>query len=148
MVLTCRRERGELGLGEWHQGSLADVARHALGWSEHDANRAAAQSANPRNILFTSQIAVSYYFERNYEDAVQAATATIADYANYPQPYRWLAASLGQLGLTSEARAALDRAIAASPSNFDLHVRSRPRWFLPEQHEHLLDGLRKAGWHG
>jgi len=69
-------------------------------------------------------------------------------YPAYPNPYRWLAASLGQLSRVDEAQEALGQAMAASRMSFDLHVRSKPAWFLPEQHEHLLDGLRKAGWQG
>jgi adenylate cyclase len=42
----------------------------------------------------------------------------------------------------------MQKAIAVSPEGFDRYVRSRPPWFLPEQHEHFRDGLRKASWDG
>jgi hypothetical protein len=29
-----------------------------------------------------------------------------------------------------------------------MYVRNRVPWFRPEDHAHLLDGLRKAGWEG
>jgi hypothetical protein len=29
---------------------------------------------------------------------------------------------------------------------FDMYVRARPPWFRPEDHAHMLEGLRKAGW--
>ena len=58
------------------------------------------------------------------------------------------AAALGQLGRADEARDALLKALEVSPQSFDLFVRSRPSWFRPEDHEHMLDGLRKAGWQG
>jgi len=29
-----------------------------------------------------------------------------------------------------------------------MYVRKRVPWFRPEDHAHLLDGLRKAGWQG
>jgi hypothetical protein len=29
-----------------------------------------------------------------------------------------------------------------------IDAETRPRRYLPEQHEQLLDGLRKAGWQG
>jgi adenylate cyclase len=103
---------------------------------------------DPRNALFMHQIETSYYFERDYENAVQASRRAIAAYPSYPQPYRWLAAALGHLGRTSEAREALHEAVAISPLGFDRYVRNRPPWFRPEEHEHLLDGLRKAGWQG
>jgi adenylate cyclase len=101
---------------------------------------------DPRNRLFGSSIAASYYFQHDYVAAVDAANWAITEYPAYPNPYRWLTASLGQLGKVEDAREALRQAVAVSPTGFDLHVRSRPAWFLPEQYEHLLDGLRKAGW--
>jgi adenylate cyclase len=33
-----------------------------------------------------------------------------------------------------------------APGNFDLYVRARAPWFRPEDHDHMLEGLRKAGW--
>ena len=61
---------------------------------------------------------------------------------------RWLAVALGQLGRIDEAREALRDAIDISPEAFDFYARSRPPWYRPEDHEHMLDGLRKAGWQG
>jgi adenylate cyclase len=29
-----------------------------------------------------------------------------------------------------------------------MYVRKRVPWFRPEDHAHLLEGLRKAGWQG
>jgi adenylate cyclase len=103
---------------------------------------------DPRSSRFASSIAASYYLEHNYTVAIEAAKSAIAGYPGHPNPYRWLAASLGQLGRVDEAREALKQAVAASPTGFDFHVRTRPPWFLPEHHAHLLDGLRKAGWQG
>jgi adenylate cyclase len=115
-----------------------DAVRTSLRLNPHD----------PRNRLFASTIAASYYLEHDYAAAIEAATWAIIRYPAYPNPYRWLAASFGQLSRVDEAQKALGQAMAASPMSFDLHVRSKPAWFLPEQHEHLLDGLRKAGWQG
>jgi adenylate cyclase len=67
---------------------------------------------------------------------------------NVPQPYRWLAAALGQLGRTAEAKEALEKAIEIAPASFDMYVRKRVPWHRPEDHAHMLDGLRKAGWEG
>jgi adenylate cyclase len=33
-----------------------------------------------------------------------------------------------------------------APLAFDLHVRNRVPWMQPEDHAHMLEGLRKAGW--
>jgi hypothetical protein len=110
----------------------------------------AALRLNPRdpmNAVSLSQIALSYYFERDHAKAAEVARRVVAQFPGMPLGHRNLAASLGQLG-HADARAALQRAIEVSPQSFDLYVRSRPPWFRPEDHEHLLDGLRKAGWEG
>jgi adenylate cyclase len=98
-------------------------------------------------------IAISYYYERDYVAAAEAARRAIARYpiarySNNVMPYRWLAAALGQLGRSDEARAALHTAMTTVPTAFDRVVRNRLPWHRPEDYEHLLDGLRKAGWQG
>jgi adenylate cyclase len=103
---------------------------------------------DPYNSQLLRFVAMSYYFERDYTRAAAAAKRALALHADNPMPYRWLAASLGQLGQTDEAREALRKAIEVSPHAFDVYVRKRPLWFRPEDHELMLDGLRKAGWQG
>ena len=66
-------------------------------------------------------------------------------YPEYPNTYRWLAAALGQLGRFVEAKVALEKAIAIAPPAFDMYLRRRPPWIRPEDHAHMLEGLRKAG---
>ena len=65
-----------------------------------------------------------------------------------PQSYRFRAAALGQLGRTEEAKMALEKAIAVAPAAFDMYVRGRPPSYQSEDHAHLLEGLRRAGWEG
>jgi adenylate cyclase len=93
-------------------------------------------------------MALGLYFAGEYDDAIEAATAAIQGYPEYPHLYRWLAAALGQVGRLAEAGAALERAIAISPGSFDMYVRNRPLFFRPEDHEHMVEGLQKAGWAG
>ena len=95
-----------------------------------------------------SIIAMSYYFERDYETAVAEAARLIADRPGHPWAYRWLAAALGQLGRVDEARAALDKAIGAAPDSFRLFVEQRMPWMGQAIFDHMLEGLRKAGWQG
>jgi adenylate cyclase len=40
----------------------------------------------------------------------------------------------------------LEKAIAIAPTAFDMYVRHRVPWMRPEDHAHMLEGLRKAGW--
>jgi adenylate cyclase len=88
------------------------------------------------------------YFSREYEAAIAAAKRLIRSYPDFPMIYRWPAAALGQLGRTAEAKEALEKAISLAPAAFDMYVRKRVPWFRPEDHAHLVDGLRKAGWAG
>ena len=43
-----------------------------------------------------------------------------------------------------EARGVLAKAIAVSRAAFDFQVTDRPPWFRPDDHAHMLEGLRKA----
>ena len=86
------------------------------------------------------------YFERDYATSETMARRVIRAWPDFPRPYLWLAAALGQLGRTNEARGALEAAMAASPSHFKFTTGGCPTYYRSEDHEHLLDGLRKAGW--
>jgi adenylate cyclase len=93
-----------------------------------------------------NQRALGLYFCREYEAAIEAARGTIRSYPDHPLIYRWLAASLGQIGQIEEAKEALAKAIAVVPGSFDMYVRGRVPWMRPEDHTHMVEGLRKAGW--
>jgi adenylate cyclase len=79
------------------------------------------------------------------QNRCDAANHAIRSYPNYPNPYRWLAAALGQLGRIEEAKQSLEKAIEIAPASFDMYVRERAPWRPPEDHAHMLEGLRKAG---
>ena len=103
---------------------------------------------DPFSAIRLLHIACGLYFSGEYEEAIEAAKRLIRSYPDFPMIYRWPAAALGQLGRTAEAKEALDNAISLAPAAFDMYVRKRVPWFRPEDHAHLLDGLRKAGWQG
>jgi adenylate cyclase len=92
-----------------------------------------------------NHVALGHYFCREYDAAVEAAKQAIRSNPDYPHPYRWLAAGLGQIGRIEEAKEALEKVSAAS---FDMYVRGRVPWMRPEDHAHMIEGLRKAGWTG
>jgi adenylate cyclase len=157
--------RGEL------QGALSEIER-ALGMSPNLAvahgqrgatlifagrpkeGLAAVQTSirldprDPFSAIRLLHIACGLYFSREYEEAIEAAKQLIRSYPDFPMIYRWPAAALGQLGRTAEAREALDKAVSLAPAAFDMYVRKRVPWFRPEDHAHLVEGLRKAGWDG
>jgi adenylate cyclase len=91
-------------------------------------------------------IAVALYFCREYAAAVEAARQAIRSFPDHPRSYLVLAAALGQVGRTAEAKEALEKAIAIAPEQVDSHVRGRPPGLRPEDYAHMLEGLRKAGW--
>jgi adenylate cyclase len=92
------------------------------------------------------QVALALYVSREYTAAVEAAKRAIRSYPDFPNSYRWLAAALGQLGRTDEAKEALAKAIEIVPASFEMYVSKGVPWMRPEDHAHMLDGLRKAGW--
>jgi adenylate cyclase len=91
-----------------------------------------------------NQRALGLYFSREYAAAVEAARHAIRSYPDFPNSYRWLAAALGQRGGIEEANEALHKAIAVAPAAFQSSVHSRVPWMRPEDHAHMLEGLRKA----
>ncbi|THD58993.1 MAG: tetratricopeptide repeat protein, partial [Bradyrhizobium sp.] len=103
---------------------------------------------NPSRHLVLVQIVIAHYFLREYDAAVAAAEEAIRFFPEHPWCYRWLAAALGQAGRLDEARQTLQKAITISPKSFDMSVRQRPASWRPEDYEHMLEGLRKAGWEG
>ena len=90
-----------------------------------------------------NQIAVAHYLLGDYEAAVVAERRAIRLSPSYSGCYRWLAAALGQLGRIDEASEVL-----AETAAFGSHIHQRPLWLRPEDYEHWLEGLRKAGWQG
>jgi TolB-like protein/Flp pilus assembly protein TadD len=93
-------------------------------------------------------IACGLYFCGEYQASIEAAKRLMRSYPNFPMIYRWSTAALAQLGRTSEAKEELEKAISHAPGAFDMYVRKRAPWFRPEDHAHLVEGLRKAGWNG
>jgi len=91
-------------------------------------------------------VAISHYIGRDYEAAAKAAGDVIAAYPDFPRPYPYLIASLGQLNRQDEAGAALLRVPPAANVYFEFVTQTRPPWHRPEDHAHLLEGLRSGGW--
>jgi adenylate cyclase len=93
-------------------------------------------------------VTLGLYFSRQYEAAIEVAKRGIRSHPDFPSTYRWLAAALGQIGQTVEAKEALEKAIAVAPASFEIFVGRRVPWHRPEDYAHMLEGLRKAGWEG
>jgi adenylate cyclase len=91
-------------------------------------------------------VACGLYFCSEYVASIEASKRLTRSYPDFPMIYRWSAAALGQLGRTAEAKEALEKAVSRAPAAFEMYVRKRAPWFRPEDHAHLVEGLRKAGW--
>jgi adenylate cyclase len=120
---------------------------------QHAQGRAAALTAlrlsprDPINLVPFVCIFVSYYFERDYPRALEAARRAVSRFPDLPIAHRYLAATLGQLSHVDEARVALRQTMALSQAVLELNVQTRPPpWMRPEDHANFMDGLRKAGW--
>ena len=95
-----------------------------------------------------NHLALGLYFSGEYHAAAERARQAVRSDPDFPLPYRWLAAALGQIGWTEDAQEALQKAIAIAPASFDMYVRQRVPWMRPEDYAHMIEGLRKAGWNG
>jgi TolB-like protein len=93
-------------------------------------------------------LAKGCYWERDYSSSETFARRAIRGWPTFPRPYPCLAATLAQLGRSEEAKAALQVAMEISPGYLHHTTITRPAYHRCEDHEHLLDGLRKAGWCG
>ena len=132
-------------------------ARFAQGYTRIPAGRARdaieplriAMRLNPfGNPFHLTNLARAHYLAGEYEAAIPVAQQARRETPNFAQAHITLMAALGQLGRAEEARAVMTEALArfgdrirffiSPPSNV---VRER----RPEDTEHLLDGLRKAG---
>jgi adenylate cyclase len=101
---------------------------------------------DPHRAARLHQIALAHYLCRDYMVAAEAARRAIRSYPDHPTPYRWLAAALGQMGRVAEGKETLEKAVAIAPAFSDMYLRRRVPWMRPEDHAHVLEGLRKAGW--
>ena len=99
---------------------------------------------SPFLVLRLRQVAFALYFCREYAASAEAARQAIRSYPDRG-PYAVFAAALGQMGCPAEAKQALER---LPPGVLDAFVRGQ-RYALmvrPEDHAHLIEGLRKAGF--
>jgi adenylate cyclase len=53
---------------------------------------------------------------------------------------------IGNSSPTSGPLRVLAKALTVGTAGFDADVRRRVRLYRPEDHDHMVDGLRKAGW--
>ena len=101
---------------------------------------------DPARPVRLAQVAASHYLEGDHSAAARFAAGVVREYPDHPTAYRWLAASLGQLGRRDDAAVVLDRLSRAWPSSLDMYVRQRAPQYCRIEYAPMLEGLRKAGW--
>ena len=139
--------RNSAAAHEMRGGTLVYTGRYAEGRDE----ALVALRINPRDpasVMASNIIVASYYLEGDYAAAVETARRSLASHPSSSMPRRYLVAALGQLGRLEEAAVALSDWLATAPNLFHAVVRNRPPYVSAADQEHLLDGLRKAGWQG
>src|SRR5215469_15313919 len=101
---------------------------------------------DPRLDRWLPALAGAHYQLRHYAEAVEAGRRSWTLNRNWPHGLRYVVAGLAQLGRIQEAQAALaeleqmDANLEYSASVF------RRNWPDPADVDHILDGLRKAGF--
>ena len=88
------------------------------------------------------EIAISHYFDGDFELSVETSRQVLRQYPDLGPAYRFLLASLGQLGRRTEC----EELMKIAPAGYDHFARHRPPWFGLQDFDHMLDGMRKAGW--
>jgi len=128
-------------------GSLGTVLSFCRKSDDAIKNSEFAIRTNPKDpsIFFRfSGIALAHYVAGRYEDAVSWAHRAIHRKSDWYLAHFLLAASLGQLGRSKEARDAIDGLVQVTPGATISTIGKLPFKF-PEDAEHLSEGLRKAG---
>ena len=103
-------------------------------------------SRDPHNWLVQLQMAITHYLEGNYSAALSVVTQAAGMFPSEPQILIVLAACLGRVARIAEGQGVLRRIEAMLPADRRLINPIHMPFQFPEEHEHLLAGLRMAGW--
>ncbi len=102
--------------------------------------------SDPRLFIWLPALAGAHYQMRQYTEAVEAGRRSWSLNRNWPHGLRYVVAGLAQLGRIKEAQPALAELKRMDPNlEFSASI-FRRNWPDPADVDHLLDGLRKAGF--
>jgi len=101
--------------------------------------------ADPRLFIWLVGLAGAHYQLRDYAKAVEIGRRSWALNRNWPHALRYVVAALGQLARLEEAQEVLPEYKRVGGSIEDSARTLRRNWPDPDDIEHILDGLRKAG---
>jgi len=155
---THRRERGIAAFEEAIKLNPSFAAAHVLlgqmylyaGRREEAIERAEKgirlSPTDPRLFIWLPVLAGAHYQMRHYEEAVEAGRRSWSLNRNWPTGLRYVVAGLAQLGRIEEAQSALgDLKLMDANLEFTASM-FRRTWPDPADVDHILDGLRKAGF--
>jgi len=102
--------------------------------------------SDPRLFIWLPALAGAHYQMRHYEEAVEAGRRSWSLNRNWPHGLRYVVAGLAQLGRIKDAQAALTE-LKQMDANLEYSASVlRRTWPNPADVEHILEGLRKAGF--
>jgi adenylate cyclase len=102
--------------------------------------------SDPRLFIWLPALAGAHYLLRHYADAIEAGRRSWSLNRNWPHGLRYVVAGLAQLGRIEEAQAAL-AALKPMDASLDSSASILRRVYPdPAAVDHILDGLRKAGF--
>ena len=105
-----------------------------------------AMRLNPTSsFLYYVHLGRSYYFQKHYQEAIEAFQSAEERNHNYIANHLWMAATYAQLDQPDDAAWEVDQIFTLDPE-FDLNHWMDTRPLKKSEHrQHLLDGLHKAG---
>jgi TolB-like protein/DNA-binding winged helix-turn-helix (wHTH) protein/Tfp pilus assembly protein PilF len=95
---------------QWHGGYLSATGR----FREADAEKNRALELEPLSLVINFEVALAFYFSRNYDQAIDQFQKTLELDANFPPPHTYLPAAYEQKGMFEEAIAGFQRAITVT----------------------------------
>jgi len=155
---TRRSERAIAAFGETIKLNPSFAAAHVLLGQMHlyagrpeetiaQAEQGIRLSPNdPRLFIWFPALAGAHYQLRHYAEAIEAGRRSWSLNRNWPFGLRYVVASLGQLGRLAEAQAALAELKLMDPDLALVDANYRRTYQNPAAVDHILDGLRKAGF--
>ena len=84
---------------------------------------------------------------RDFKQAVECSRKAIERKSDNPYPHFVLASSLGHMGQVEEAGQALNECLSLRPDFIETYPQLE-MYKNPADRQHILDGLRQAGWDG
>ncbi len=101
---------------QWYASYLSATGR----LREADAEAKRAQELEPLSLITNSEVAISFYQARNYDQAIDQFQKTLELDPNFPPPLCFLPAAYEQKGMFEEATAGYQRAITVTKGTFNI----------------------------